>query len=146
MLKDIFFSALALQTQQVELCTFQVGGLQRKSEATCCLKAFLPFLFMRPGTAMHLVLTDSCRKAAENVTNQILLLPTLPMTPLGMANKFGVLMRANFSQRDRDFFQRAKWKASCNCISVILSTPTTQGQNCSWNLVIQINWLRVTLV
>ena len=73
---------------------------------------------------MHLVL-NICQKAAVNVTNQILLLAILPMATLATANKLGVLMRANFSQRDSNFCQKAECKASCNCISVILSTLTT---------------------
>lgn len=59
MLKDIFFSPGFANTTGVAH-TFQAEGLQRKSEATCCLKALLPLSWMRPETVMHLVLTNLC--------------------------------------------------------------------------------------
>lgn len=66
MLKDIF-SALPLRMQQAELCALRAEGFQRKS-GMCSLKAVLQFPWVRPGTALHLILTNLCSKAAVNVT------------------------------------------------------------------------------
>lgn len=65
----MYFSAQALQTQQTECCTFQAEGFQRKSGTTHCLKTLLPFSWIRPGTAMHIVLAKSFQKTAMNIVN-----------------------------------------------------------------------------
>lgn len=57
---------------------------------------------------MHLIVSNISWKGAANVANQILILAIFHMTPLATEKKLDVLMRANLSQRDKDFFQKAE--------------------------------------
>lgn len=84
MLKDIF-SAPALGMQQAELRAFQAEGFQWKSEI-CSLREVLQPSWTGPAAALHLVWTNLYRKAAVNVTDQILLLAMFHMTTQATTN------------------------------------------------------------